>query len=88
MVLCHSTETSIIALTDSFHHSLDNHTSLQLLFIDMTASFDTIDFTILLSRLSNIGIRGTTYNWFKSFITIRSYSVKVNGVLPFLNPLH
>ena len=30
----HSTVTSIIALTDSLHHSLDNHKYLQLLFID------------------------------------------------------
>ena len=75
----HSTETSIIALTDSLHHSLDNHKSLQLLFIDMTAAFDTIDFTILLSRLSNIGITGTAFNWFKSFITTRTYSVKINS---------
>ena len=72
----HSTETSIIALTDSLHHSLDNHKSLQLLFIDMTAAFDTIDFTILLSR-SNIGITGTAFN--KSFITTRTYSVKINS---------
>ena len=45
----------------------------------MTAAFDTIDFTILLSRLSNIGITGTAFNWFKSFITTRTYSVKINS---------
>ena len=64
----HSNETSIIALTDSLNHSLDNHKSLQLLFIDITAAFNTIDF-ILLSILSKIGITGTAFNWFKYFIT-------------------
>ena len=43
----------------------------------LTAAFYTIDFTILLSRLSNIGIT-TAFNWFKSFITTRTYSVKIN----------
>ena len=75
----HSTETSIISLTDSLHHSLDNNKSLTILFIDMTAAFDTIDFTILLSRLSNIVITGTAFNWFTSFITNRTYSVKINS---------
>ena len=74
----HSTESYIIALTDNLHHSLDNHKSLQLLFIDITSAFDTIDFTILLSRLSNIGTTGNAFNWFKSIITTRTYSVKIN----------
>ena len=82
----HSTETSIIALTDSLHHSLDNHKSLQLLFIDMTAAFDTIDFNILLSRLSNIGITGTAFNWFKSSLLLEHTLLKL--ILHFLNPIH
>ena len=73
------TETSINALTDSFHHSPDNHKSLQLLFIDMTAAFNTIDFTILLSRLFNIGITGTDLNVFKAIITTRRYPVKIKS---------
>ena len=75
----HSTETYIIALTECLHLSLDNHKSLQLLFINMTAAFYTIDFTIVISRLSNIRITGTAFKWFKSFITTRTYSVKINS---------
>ena len=54
----------------------------------MTAAFDTIDFTILLSRLSNIGITGTDFNWFKYFITTRTYSVKINSLFSQSYPLN
>jgi len=40
------------------------------------AFFDTIDHTILLNRLtSSFGIMGSSHNWLKSYLSIRSFSV-------------
>ena len=45
------------------------------------AAFDTVDQTILVSRLSNrFGIRDTALNWFRSYLQLRKQFVSVNGI--------
>ena len=46
----------------------------------MSAAFDTVDHTILLNRLKNIGISGLVYDWFSSYLTGRTQAVFLDGV--------
>jgi hypothetical protein len=49
--------------------------------LDLSAAFDTIDHSILFNRLAaDFGIKGTALNWFKSYMTGRSFCVRVSGV--------
>ena len=49
-----------------------------LCMLDLSSAFDTIDHSILVNRLSSwFGINGSALLWLKSFLTERSYSVKV-----------
>ena len=47
-----------------------------LVFLDLSAAFDTVDHNILISRLkSSIGIRGNVFNWFSSYLMNKSQRV-------------
>ena len=49
--------------------------------MDQSAAFDTIDYKILLNRLSySFGISGTVFKWFISYLTNRTQSVSVGDL--------
>ena len=57
-----------------------------MLLLDLSAAFDTVSVDILLNILSvEIDVRSTVYNWFKSYLTNRTVSVKINN--DFSNPV-
>lgn len=51
-----------------------------LLLLNSSAAFDTVDHTILLSRLRDrFGVNGTALAWFESYLTSRKQFVQVSG---------
>ena len=49
-------------------------------FIDLKKAFDTVDHTLLLSKLSSYGIRGIANRWLKSYLSNCTQYVSINGV--------
>ena len=74
----HSTETTILSLLDDLLKSLDNDFPTQLMLLDLSSAFDTINLDLLIYRLKLIGLEDTVLLWFSNYITNRTYSTKIN----------
>ena len=77
----HSTETALIKIQSDILSALDNKKCVLLTMLDLSAAFDTIDHSTLLSRLkSEIGVSGKVYKWFSSYLSDRKQSVLIHGM--------
>ncbi|XDV47523.1 hypothetical protein PO909_017128, partial [Leuciscus waleckii] len=56
--------------------------------LDLKAAFDTIDYEILVRRLEDVDIKGTALDWFKSYLTERSFSVCIENLCSTSAKLH
>ena len=75
----HSTETALVRVQNDILCAIDNNESVILLLLDLSAAFDTVDHSILLSRLRDrFGVNGTALAWFESYLTSRKQFVQVN----------
>ena len=77
----HSTETALLKIQSDILSALDNKKCVLLILLDLSAAFDTIDHSVLLSRLkADIGISGKVFQWFKSYLKGRKQALLIDGV--------
>ena len=77
----HNTETLMLSVTDEALRGFDNNMATIVIFLDLSAAFDTIDIDKILQILEDeIGIGGVALQWFKSFLTGRTQRVKISGM--------
>ena len=57
----------------------DKRTNVILLLLDLSAAFDTINHKLLLQKLKHMyGIKGAVLSWITSYLSGRSFKVKIN----------
>ena len=75
----HTTKTVLVRVHNDILTAIDNNNTVILLLLDLSAAFDTVDHSILLSRLSSrSGIKRTVLAWLRSYLTSRKQFVNVN----------
>ena len=74
----HSTEIALLYIHDHLIYAIGPQKLSCLL--DLSAAFDTIDHDILITRLSSwFGIHGSILNWFKSYLSSRTFRIKCDN---------
>ena len=74
-----STLTSLLESTNDWCVNIDRGLLNGVVFIDLRKAFDTIDYDILLSKLSAYGVDELALTWFRSYFTNWRQKCFVNG---------
>ena len=83
----HSTETAVIELKHYLKSNMNKKHVPIGLFLDLSKAFETINFVILLYKLSHLGINGIAISWFENYLKNRKQFVSFNDVnSDFLTP--
>ena len=73
-----STKSALTLITSDLLSCLNNNRGTLLFLLDISSAFNSLDHNVLIHRLFVIGITGIALNWFTSYITNRSSSVRIN----------
>ena len=77
----HSTQDAVTFFADHIRKGIDLGSLTGAVFIDMRKVFDTVNHTLLLNKLNDLGINGKERTWFTSYLTDRRQLVMYNGTL-------
>ena len=73
----HSTETALVRIHEDLTQTIDVWYAVLLVMLDLSGVFDTLDHTILLRRICDLGLSHTVIAWFTSYLGGRRNAVKI-----------
>ena len=77
----HSTDTCLTYLHDKILKGFDEGLLTGMIAIDLQKAFDTIDHEILLSKMPLLGFSNNTIEWFRSYLSNRTFHVSLNSYM-------
>ena len=76
----YSTELAVSQICDDIIYSLEQKSITCSIFLDIAKAFDTVNHSILLSKLNKCGIRGPPLESLQSYLTNRKQCIIINDV--------
>ena len=77
----HSCETALFKFHNDVQQMLSSGKVVILVQLDLSAAFDTVDHEVLIQLLANkFGVCGIALKWMKSYLTGRSFSLKIGYI--------
>ena len=73
------TTNQLINLTNKIYQGLDDEYEIAMVFLDLSKAYDRICQKRLLYKLRKLGIGGTLFQWFESYLSGRSQRVVYGG---------
>ena len=70
----HSCDDLLALVANDWSQSLDQNEYVAAAFLDMSKAFDTVNHSLLLQELFEIGVGGVAMRWFASYLTDRQQS--------------
>ena len=74
----YSTCMALSILIDKIKSATDKGEHIIGIVLDFAEAFDTLNHNILLKKLNHYGIRGTVLQWFQSYISSRTQTVRIS----------
>ena len=74
--------------SDTVSQAIDSGKSSCIAFLDLHKAFDSLDHTLLLQRLNNLGVWGKEMTWFSSYLSDRKQCVKCGGIFSEWNTIN
>lgn len=74
-----STALALLTFIDDISSATNNNKYTVGVFVDLKKAFDTLQHSILISKLYNYGVRGVALNWLRSYLENRSQYVHYLG---------
>ena len=71
--------TQLIEVMEDWTEHLDNHNSVDAIYLDFQKAFDTVPHHRLITKLKGYGISGNILEWIKNFLSERKQKVVLNG---------
>ena len=71
--------TQLIEVMEDWTEHLDNHNSVDAIYLDFQKAFDTVPHHRLFTKLKGYGISGNILEWIKNFLSERKQKVVLNG---------
>ena len=74
-----SCTTQFLEVYENVGKCLDGGKQIEMIFLDFSKAFDSINHTMLLHKLEKIGFSGKLFNWLREYLHNRSQRVVLNG---------
>ena len=75
------TETLNILVSDLILDAMDRKELTAVVLLDLSKAFDSIEHSLLFKKLHSLGVSRKAVDWFKSYLSDRSQSVRIGHIL-------